>query len=110
MTLWSAGSIPRTAFIGAQAVGGVQNWQTSAGTIYYGPTPSSNDIGVAVLPGGGGTATTAATITVPGVTAWTAVGGNVFYTDVTAVHKYDTVTKATSVYAGVGVTLTAVTK
>jgi hypothetical protein len=91
-------------------VGGVQNWATSAGVLYYGPTPSSNDIGVVVLPPGGGTATTSSTITVPGVTAWTAVGGKVFYTDASAVHQYDTATHAITVYAGTSVSLQAVTK
>jgi hypothetical protein len=116
-TVWSAGSVPRTAFVWMptvdppwQAVGGVQNWQANAGVMYYGPTPSSDDLGNVVLPGGGGTATTANTITVPGVTAWLAVGGLIFYSDATGTFDYNTSTGLTTSYGDTSISVVAVTK
>ena len=108
--VWDATAVPRTEYQGSELVGGVQNWQVSDGILYFGPTGGSSTLGQIVLPGGGGTATTADTTSAAGVTAWTVVGGLIFYTDASGTFNFNPTTSATTSYGDTSISIVAVTK
>ena len=104
ITAWNTSAVPvsNTFSDGSSAgSGGVTNWYYSGGDIYAGPTATTADINQVVLPAGGGTVSDPPLIAPSGtITAWSVVGGQIFYTDSSGTWKYDIASSTKSAYTG----------
>ena len=104
ITAWNTSAVPvsNTFADGSSAgSGGVTNWYYSGGDIYAGPTATTADINQVVLPAGGGTVSDPPLIAPSGtITAWSVVGGQIFYTDSSGTWKYDIASSTKSAYTG----------
>jgi len=104
ITAWNTSAVPvsNTFADGSSAgSGGVTNWYYSGGDIYAGPTATTADINQVVLPAGGGTVSDPPLIAPSGtITAWSVVGGQIFYTDSSGTWKYDISSSTKSAYTG----------